>query len=99
MFENAMKSGLINEERLASLAQKAADRFMSEFKNMGILDGKNMGMLKTLMSQFGGDMFGIESKPEKKLSKEERRAKAQKKYRRNKRAELKKKKRGRNSRK
>lgn len=98
-FENAMKSGLINEERLAALAQKAADKFMGEFKNMGILDGKNMGMLKTLMSQFGGDMLGIESKPEKKMSKQERRAKAQKKYRRNKRTELKKKKRGRNSRK
>lgn len=90
-FEQAMKSGLINEERLAILAQKAIDKFISEFKNMGILDGKNIGILKTLMSQFGGDnLLGFES--EKKLTKQERRTIAQKKYRRNKRTELKKKK-------
>ena len=29
-----MKSGLINEEKLVGLAQKASDKFMVELKNM-----------------------------------------------------------------
>jgi len=93
-FENAMKSGLINEEKLVGLAQKAADKFMAELKNMNILDGKNMGMLKTVIGQFGGGSLFGDSKPEKKLTRQERRAKAMKKYRRNKRTELKNKKKG-----
>ena len=88
-FEKAMESGLINQDKLMKLAQKGTDYFMKEFKSLGILDGQNMGMLSTLMSQFGGDLLGMESKPEPKVSKKDRRAKAQKKYRREQRKKLK----------
>jgi len=88
-FENAMSSGLINEEKLMKLAKKGTDYFMKEFKSLGILDMKNMGMLSTLMSQFGGDLLGMDTKPEPKVSKKDRRAKAQKKYRREQRKKLK----------
>ena len=88
IFEKAVSSGLINQEKLMALSQKAVEYFMAEFKNLGILDTKNMGMLSTLMGQFGGDLFGA-SKPEKKSSKSERRAKSQKKYRREQRKKLK----------
>ena len=88
-FENAMSSGLINQDKLMALAQKGTDYFMKEFKSLGILDMKNMGMLSTLMGQFGGDLLGGSSKPEKTLSKKERREKAQKKYRREQRKKLK----------
>jgi len=88
-FEKAMKSGLINEGRLMALAQKAADKFMAEFKNMDILDGKSMGMLKTVMGQFGaGSLFG-DDKTEKKLTKQERAERRRKNYRRQRRKELK----------
>ena len=97
-FENAMKSGLINEEKLVSLAQKAADKFMVELKNMNILDSKNMGMLKSVIGQFGGGLFA-DDKSEKKLSKEERKERRMKNYRRKRRTELKNKKRGRKNKK
>ena len=88
-FENAMSSGLINEDKLMKLAKKGTDYFMKEFKSLGILDMKNMGMLSTLMGQFGGaELFG-DSKPVQKVSKKDRRAKAQKKYRREQRKKLK----------
>ena len=73
-----------------TLSQKAVEYFMAEFKNLGVLDTKNMGMVSTLISQFGGDLFG--SKPETKSTKSQRRAKAQKKYRREQRKKLKSKK-------
>jgi len=88
-FENAISSGLINQDKIMSLAQKGTDYFMKEFKSLGILDGANMGMLSTLMGQFGGDLLG-NTKPEKKTSKADRRAKAQKKYRRQQREQRKK---------
>ena len=87
-FEKAMESGLINQDKLMKLAQKATDYFMKEFKSLGILDMKNMGMLSTLMGQFGGDLF-TEDKPAQKSSKKDRRAKAQKTYRREQRKKLK----------
>ena len=87
-FEKAMESGLINQDKLMKLAQKGTDYFMKEFKSLGILDMKNMGMLSTLMGQFGGDLF-TEDKPAQKSSKKDRRAKAQKKYRREQRKKLK----------
>ena len=81
-FETALTNGLINQERLVTLVQKASEKFMAEFKNMDILNSKNMGMLSKVMSQFGGDMFGATEDKKEKMSKKERRAKAQKKYRR-----------------
>jgi hypothetical protein len=89
-FETAMKSGLINEAKITTLAQKAGAKFFEALKDTNILDSANMGMLNNLMGDFGlGNVFG--GKQEKKLSKEERKQRRLKNNRRKLRAEIKKK--------
>lgn len=90
-FETAMKSGLIDEAKITALAQKAGVKFVEALKSTNVLDGANMGMLKNLLGDFGlGNVFGS-TKPEKKLSKEERKQRRMKHNRRKLRADLKKK--------
>lgn len=90
-FENAMKSGLIDEKKMIELAQKAGDKFMKAIKETNMLEGVNMNLLKNVFGEMGlTNIFG--GKQEKKLTKEERRNKRIKNNRRRIKAELKSKK-------
>ena len=87
-FENAMKSGLIDEKKMMELAKKAGDKMMDAMKETKILDGVNIKLLKNLIGNMGSNFMS----KKKELTKEERRDRRIKNNRRRIRAELKKKK-------
>ncbi len=84
-FEKAMESGLISEDKINGLIQKAQDTFLAEAKNMGILDLNSINVVQGLLGGFGSSLFG----PSKTMTREQKRERRQKDTRRRIREQLK----------
>lgn len=86
-FENALNSGLIDQNKLQMIVDKSTEKIKKAVLEMGILDQTNIKNLTDIFTN-----FGFSGKEEKQTTKEERRKKRIKKNRRKIKSELKQKK-------